>query len=57
MVGQGWVRRAEGTRGPPVTASPGKGNTRTPHPIPIPGVDFKMKTIEVDGIKVRIQIW
>uniref|UniRef100_A0A9L0RGP5 small monomeric GTPase n=1 Tax=Equus caballus TaxID=9796 RepID=A0A9L0RGP5_HORSE len=21
------------------------------------GVDFKMKTIEVDGIKVRIQIW
>lgn len=22
-----------------------------------PGVDFKMKTIEVDGIKVRIQIW
>uniref|UniRef100_A0A8D2MCQ4 small monomeric GTPase n=1 Tax=Zonotrichia albicollis TaxID=44394 RepID=A0A8D2MCQ4_ZONAL len=37
--------------------SPGKGNTRTPHPIPIPGVDFKMKTIEVDGIKVRIQIW
>lgn len=22
-----------------------------------PGVAFKMKTIEVDGIKVRIQIW
>lgn len=28
----------------------------TPPP-PIAGVDFKMKTIEVDGIKVRIQIW
>ncbi|GCB70726.1 hypothetical protein scyTo_0008657 [Scyliorhinus torazame] len=23
----------------------------------VPGVDFKMKTIDVDGIKVRIQIW
>lgn len=23
----------------------------------IPGVDFKMKTLEIDGIKVRIQIW
>ncbi|XP_041321134.1 ras-related protein Rab-15 isoform X2 [Pyrgilauda ruficollis] len=55
--GVGWVRRGEGTRGPPVTAAAAKGNTRTPHPIPIPGVDFKMKTIEVDGIKVRIQIW
>lgn len=22
-----------------------------------PGVDFKMKTLEIDGIKVRIQIW
>lgn len=21
------------------------------------GVDFKMKTLEIDGIKVRIQIW
>uniref|UniRef100_A0A3B5LYM7 small monomeric GTPase n=1 Tax=Xiphophorus couchianus TaxID=32473 RepID=A0A3B5LYM7_9TELE len=21
------------------------------------GVDFKMKTIEIDGLKVRIQIW
>lgn len=55
--GVGWVRRGEGTRGPPVTASPAKGNTRAPYPVPIPGVDFKMKTIEVDGIKVRIQIW
>ncbi|XP_041891511.1 ras-related protein Rab-15 isoform X2 [Corvus hawaiiensis] len=26
-------------------------------PAPGHGVDFKMKTIEVDGIKVRIQIW
>nr|XP_014341320.1 PREDICTED: ras-related protein Rab-15 isoform X3 [Latimeria chalumnae] len=25
--------------------------------LPVTGVDFKMKTIEVDGIKVRIQIW
>lgn len=24
---------------------------------PFPGVDFKMKTLEIDGIKVRIQIW
>lgn len=32
-------------------------DTPTASPIPIPGVDFKMKTIEVDGIKVRIQIW
>lgn len=22
-----------------------------------PGVDFKMKTLRIDGIKVRIQIW
>ncbi|XP_064019440.1 ras-related protein Rab-15 isoform X2 [Pogoniulus pusillus] len=29
----------------------------TPKPLPMAGVDFKMKTIEVDGIKVRIQIW
>lgn len=32
-------------------------DTPTTSPVPIPGVDFKMKTIEVDGIKVRIQIW
>jgi len=21
------------------------------------GIDFKMKTIEVDGVKIRVQIW
>ncbi|XP_074698272.1 ras-related protein Rab-15 isoform X1 [Strix aluco] len=34
--------------------APGNGKPGTPESH---GVDFKMKTIEVDGIKVRIQIW
>lgn len=25
--------------------------------VPFTGVDFKMKTLLIDGIKVRIQIW
>ncbi|XP_065539901.1 ras-related protein Rab-15 isoform X6 [Lathamus discolor] len=56
----GWEEQGRGT---PVPVAPGVcvGTPRhpitPPHPDPIAGVDFKMKTIEVDGIKVRIQIW
>lgn len=54
-----WGGPGEG-EGTLVTAAPMIGGTAG-HPVtsprPIPGVDFKMKTIEVDGIKVRIQIW
>ncbi|XP_027759555.1 ras-related protein Rab-15 isoform X2 [Empidonax traillii] len=39
------------------SSSSGGEHRDTPVPSPVPGVDFKMKTIEVDGIKVRIQIW
>lgn len=24
---------------------------------PLPGIDFKVKTIEVDGKKVKLQVW
>ncbi|KAM6393270.1 ras-related protein Rab-15 isoform 2-T2 [Pluvialis apricaria] len=40
---------------PALAASP--DNQFHPAHISTIGVDFKMKTIEVDGIKVRIQIW
>lgn len=63
-----WARRAEGVCGgaSPVPAErreearnhpPGKKIMMIKLPSSHPGVDFKMKTIEVDGIKVRIQIW
>ncbi|XP_027597897.1 ras-related protein Rab-15 isoform X1 [Pipra filicauda] len=49
-----------GNRSAPGDSSSSGGehrDTPVPSPVPVPGVDFKMKTIEVDGIKVRIQIW
>lgn len=56
----GCIRRMEGNQRAPSDSSSCRGEHQdnpTTSPIAIPGVDFKMKTIEVDGIKVRIQIW
>lgn len=66
-----WAGRAEkgcggGASPVPAECREGARNGPTPRrkkiamvkpPSSHPGVDFKMKTIEVDGIKVRIQIW
>uniref|UniRef100_A0A2I3HYU4 Ras-related protein Rab-15 n=1 Tax=Nomascus leucogenys TaxID=61853 RepID=A0A2I3HYU4_NOMLE len=70
--GSGWVgsvlgtlvvvgRKSQQGGGIPPTFSGAHGDgCSNPDPaqgLPTSGVDFKMKTIEVDGIKVRIQIW
>lgn len=57
MVGWERVKGAGGRRGAAEGGYPPPQPQGTWSPLPIAGVDFKMKTIEVDGLKVRIQIW